>query len=245
MFDLSGKNALVTGATGGIGAAIARTLHSQGATVAISGTRAAKLEELKSTLGERVHVLPCNLASSAEAEKLVPAAEAAMGGVDILVNNAGITRDGLAMRMKDEDWAAVLDVNLTAAFRLARAAMRGMMKRRWGRIIGISSVSGIAGNAGQANYSAAKAGMIGLTKALAQELAGRNITVNCVAPGFIETAMTGVLDEKVRAAFIERIPAGRFGTSEEVAAAVLYLASTEAAYTTGHTISVNGGLAMV
>jgi 3-oxoacyl-[acyl-carrier protein] reductase len=245
MFDLTGKTALVTGATGGIGAAIARALHAQGASVGLSGTRAAVLEELKASLGERAHVLTCNLAEPAEVEKLVPAAEAAMGTLDILVNNAGITRDGLAMRMKDDDWAAVIDVNLTAGFRLARAAMRGMMKRRWGRIIGISSISGVAGNAGQANYSAAKAGMIGMTKALAQELAGRNVTVNCVAPGFIETAMTGVLDDKVRATFLARIPAGRFGTPEEIAAAVLYLASQEAAYTTGQTLHVNGGMAMI
>ncbi len=245
MFDLTGKTALVTGATGGIGAAIAKTLHAQGATVALSGTRRPVLEVLAAAMGSRAHVVPCNLADAAEVEKLVPAAEAAMGSLDILVNNAGITRDGLAMRMKDDDWAAVLDVNLTAVFRLARSAMRGMMKRRWGRIIGISSISGVVGNAGQANYSAAKAGMIGLSKALAQELSGRNITVNCVAPGFIDTAMTEVLDEKVKTAFLGRIPAGRFGTSDEIAAAVLYLASNEAAYTTGQTININGGMAMV
>lgn len=245
MFDLTGKTALVTGATGGIGAAIARTLHTQGATVTISGTRQEILDEMRASLGSRVHAIACNLANPTKVEKLVPAAEAAMGSLDILVNNAGITRDGLAMRMKDEDWAAVIDINLTAGFRLARAAMRGMMKRRWGRIIGISSISGVAGNAGQANYSAAKAGMIGMTKALAQELAARNVTVNCVAPGFIGTAMTDVLDEKVKAAFLGRIPAGRLGTSEEIAAAVLYLASQEAAYTTGQTLNVNGGMAML
>lgn len=245
MFDLTGKTALVTGATGGIGAAIARTLHTQGATVTISGTRQEVLDEMRTSLGSRVHAIGCNLANPTEVEKLVPAAEAAMGSLDILVNNAGITRDGLAMRMKDEDWAAVIDINLTAGFRLARAAMRSMMKRRWGRIIGISSISGVAGNAGQANYSAAKAGMIGMTKALAQELAARNVTVNCVAPGFIGTAMTDVLDEKIKAAFLGRIPAGRLGTSEEIAAAVLYLASQEAAYTTGQTLNVNGGMAML
>jgi 3-oxoacyl-[acyl-carrier protein] reductase len=245
MFDLTGKTALVTGATGGIGAAIAKTLHAQGATVALSGTRQMVLDELRDSLGPRAHAIACNLSDPAEVEKLVPSAEAAMGSIDILVNNAGITRDGLAMRMKDEDWAAVLDVNLTAAFRLARAAMRGMMKRRWGRIIGISSITGVTGNAGQSNYAAAKAGMIGMTKSLAQELASRNITVNCVAPGFIETAMTDVLDEKVKSVFLGRIPAARFGTAAEIAAAVLYLASPEAAYTTGQTINVNGGMAMI
>jgi 3-oxoacyl-[acyl-carrier protein] reductase len=245
MFDLTGKTALVTGATGGIGAAIAKTLHAQGATVALSGTRQMVLDELRDSLGTRAHAIACNLSDPAEVEKLVPSAEVAMGSIDILVNNAGITRDGLAMRMKDEDWAAVLDVNLTAAFRLARAAMRGMMKRRWGRIIGISSITGVTGNAGQSNYAAAKAGMIGMTKSLAQELASRNITVNCVAPGFIETAMTDVLDEKVKSVFLGRIPAARFGTAAEIAAAVLYLASPEAAYTTGQTINVNGGMAMI
>lgn len=245
MFDLTGKTALVTGATGGIGAAIAKTLHAQGATVALSGTRQKVLDELRDSLGPRAHAIACNLSDPAEVEKLVPSAEAAMGSIDILVNNAGITRDGLAMRMKDEDWAAVLDVNLTAAFRLARAAMRGMMKRRWGRIIGISSITGVTGNAGQSNYAAAKAGMIGMTKSLAQELASRNITVNCVAPGFIETAMTDVLDDKVKSVFLGRIPAARFGTADEIAAAVLYLASPEAAYTTGQTINVNGGMAMI
>jgi 3-oxoacyl-[acyl-carrier protein] reductase len=198
MFDLTGKTALVTGATGGIGAAIARVLHKAGATVAISGTRAAVLDELKAELGDRVHVIACNLSDAADVEKLVPAAEAAMGSVDILVNNAGITRDGLAMRMKDEDWNAVIDVNLTAGFRLARAAMRGMMKKRWGRIVNITSVVGVTGNPGQANYVASKAGVIGLTKSLAQELASRNVTVNAVAPGFIATPMTDVLNEKQR-----------------------------------------------
>lgn len=245
MFDLTGKTALITGATGGIGAAIARTLHKAGATVAISGTRAAVLEELKAELGSRVHVLPCNLSVAAEVEKLVPAAEAAMGSLDILVNNAGLTRDGLSMRMKDEDWATVLDVNLTANFRLSRAAMRGMMKRRWGRIISISSVVGVTGNPGQANYVASKAGVIGLTKSLAQELASRNITVNAVAPGFIATPMTDVLNDKQKEAILARVPAGRLGRPDDIAAATLYLASEEASYVTGQTLHVNGGMAMV
>ena len=245
MFDLTGKTALVTGATGGIGAAIARTLHQAGATVAISGTRGPVLEELKAELGERVHVLVCNLADSAEVEKLVPAAEAAMGVVDILVNNAGITRDGLAMRMKDNDWNAVIDVNLTASFRLCRAAMRSMMKKRWGRIVNIASVVGVTGNPGQANYVAAKAGLIGLTKSLAQELASRDVTVNAVAPGFIATPMTEVLNEKQKDGILARVPAGRLGSPEDVAAAVLYLASIEAGYVTGQTLHVNGGMAMI
>ena len=245
MFDLNGRKALVTGATGGIGAAIARALHQQGAIVAISGTRASVLEELKASLGEGAYVLACNLADPQDVEKLVPAAEAAMGSLDILVNNAGITRDGLAMRMKDEDWAAVIDVNLTAGFRLARAAMRGMMKRRHGRIIGITSVVGVTGNAGQANYAASKAGMIGMTKALAQELASRAVTVNCIAPGFIATPMTDGLNEKQKEAIIAKVPAGRLGTSDDVAAAAVYLASDEAAYVTGQTLHVNGGMAMI
>ncbi|MGE3874175.1 MAG: 3-oxoacyl-[acyl-carrier-protein] reductase [Parvibaculaceae bacterium] len=245
MFDLTGKTALVTGATGGIGAAIARVLHKQGATVAVSGTRAEVLEALKADLGERAHALAANLGKPEEVEKLVPAAEAAMGSLDILVNNAGITRDGLAMRMKDEDWAQVIDVNLTAAFRLARAAMRGMMKRRYGRIIGITSVVGVTGNAGQANYAASKAGMIGMTKALAQELASRNVTVNCIAPGFIATPMTDALNDKQKEAIVAKVPAGRLGTSDDVAAAALYLASAEAAYMTGQTLHVNGGMAML
>jgi 3-oxoacyl-[acyl-carrier protein] reductase len=246
MFDLSGKSALVTGATGGIGAAIAKFLHGAGATVALSGTRAQVLEELKSELGgERAHIVPCNLSDAADVEKLVPAAEAAMGGIDILVNNAGITRDGLAMRMKDEDWQAVLDVNLTAAFRLSRAAMRPMMKKRWGRIINITSVVGVMGNPGQANYVASKAGIIGLSKSLAAELASRNVTVNCVAPGFIATPMTDALNDKQKDAILTKVPAGRLGSAQDVAAAVLYLASEEAAYVTGQTIHVNGGMAMI
>ena len=246
MFDLTGKTALVTGATGGIGAAIAKALHKAGATVAISGTRANVLEELKAELGgERIHVLPCNLSDASAVEKLVPEAEAAMGGLDILVNNAGITKDGLAMRMKDEDWNAVLDVNLTASFRLARAAMRSMMKKRWGRIVNITSVVGVTGNPGQVNYVASKAGVIGLTKSLAQELAARSVTVNAVAPGFIATPMTDVLNEKQREAILARVPAGKLGTPEDVAAAVLFLASEEAGYVTGQTLHVNGGMAMI
>ena len=246
MFDLTGKTALITGATGGIGAAIAKALHKAGATVAISGTRAQVLEELKAELGgERVHVLACNLSDPAAVEKLVPAAEAAMGGLDILVNNAGITRDGLAMRMKDEDWSAFIDVNLTASFRLARAAMRGMMKKRWGRIVNITSVVGVTGNPGQANYVASKAGVIGLTKSLAQELAARSVTVNAVAPGFIATPMTDVLNDKQKESILGRVPAGKLGSPEDIAAAVLYLASEEAGYVTGQTLHVNGGMAMV
>ena len=245
MFDLTGKTALVTGATGGIGAAIAKALHKAGATVAVSGTRAAVLEQLKAELGGRVHVLACNLTDAADVEKLVPAAEAAMGSLDILVNNAGITKDGLAMRMKDEDWQQVIDVNLTASFRLTRAAMRGMMKKRWGRIVNITSVVGVTGNPGQANYVASKAGIIGLTKSLAQELASRNVTVNAVAPGFIATPMTEVLNDKQKEGILARVPAGRLGSPEDIAAAVLYLASEEAAYVTGQTLHVNGGMAMI
>jgi 3-oxoacyl-[acyl-carrier protein] reductase len=245
MFDLTGKTALVTGATGGIGAAIARALHKAGATVAVSGTRAPVLEALKAEMGERVHVVACNLSDAADVEKLIPAAEAAMGSVDILVNNAGITRDGLAMRMKDEDWQQVIDVNLTAGFRLARAAMRPMMKKRWGRIVNITSVVGVTGNPGQANYVASKAGIIGLTKSLAQELASRSVTVNAVAPGFIATPMTDVLNDKQKEAILTRVPAGKLGTPEDIAAAVLYLASEEAGYVTGQTLHVNGGMAMI
>ncbi len=245
MFDLTGKTALITGATGGIGASIAKVLHRAGATIAISGTRATVLEELKTSLGERTHVVACNLSDPVDVEKLVPAAEAAMGGIDILVNNAGITKDGLSMRMKDEDWASVLDVNLTASFRLCRAAMRGMMKRRWGRIVNITSVVGVTGNAGQANYAASKAAIIGLSKSLAQELASRNITVNCVAPGFIATPMTGILNDRQKESILASVPTGRLGSPGDVAAATLYLASEEAAYVTGQTLHVNGGMIMI
>ncbi|MBA4096094.1 MAG: beta-ketoacyl-ACP reductase [Rhodospirillum sp.] len=245
MFDLSGKSALVTGASGGIGGAIARALHRQGATVGLSGTRTEPLEKLKAELGERAHVVPADLGDPAAIEGLLKSADAALGGIDILINNAGLTRDNLAMRMKDEDWQMVIDVNLTAGFRLARGAMRGMMKKRWGRIIGITSVVGVTGNPGQANYAAAKAGMIGMSKSLAQEVASRNITVNCVAPGFIETQMTGALNEDQKARIMSAIPAGRLGQSDEIAAAVVYLASPEAAYVTGQTIHVNGGMAMI
>jgi 3-oxoacyl-[acyl-carrier protein] reductase len=245
MFDLTGRGALVTGASGGIGEAIARALHAQGAAVAISGTRAAVLEDLAGELASKVHVLPCDLSRREDVEALVPAAESALGHLDILVNNAGITRDNLAMRMKDEEWDSVIAVNLSAAFRLARACLRPMMKRRFGRIISISSVVGVTGNAGQANYAAAKAGMIGMTKALAQEVASRSITVNCVAPGFIETAMTGALDDRQRAQILTSVPAGRLGRPDEIAAAVVYLASDDSAYVTGHTLHVNGGMAMI
>ena len=245
MFDLTGKTALVTGATGGIGAAIARTLHGQGATVAISGTRVAVLDSLATVLGTRVHVLPCDLADAAAVAALPGEAEKAMGGIDILVNNAGLTRDNLALRMKDEDWAQVIEVNLTAGFRLARATLRGMMKRRWGRIVGITSIVGVTGNPGQVNYAASKAGMIGMSKALAQEVASRGITVNCVAPGIIATAMTDHLPEAQKDKLIAAVPAGRLGTPADVAMAVLFLASDEAAYVTGQTLHVNGGMAMI
>ncbi|WP_319773621.1 3-oxoacyl-[acyl-carrier-protein] reductase [Breoghania sp.] len=245
MFDLTGKTALVTGATGGIGEAIARTLHARGATVTLSGTRQEKLDALASDLGERVHVAAANLSSREAVDGLVPAAEAAMGGLDILVNNAGITRDNIFMRMKDEEWDQVLEVNLTSIFRITRAAIKGMMKRRYGRIIGITSIVGVTGNPGQVNYSAAKAGLIGMSKSLAREVASRNITVNTIAPGFIATAMTDELNEKQREAILQTIPAGRLGTGDEIASAALYLASTEAGYVTGQTIHVNGGMAMI
>jgi 3-oxoacyl-[acyl-carrier protein] reductase len=245
MFDLTGKRALVTGASGGIGAAIARALHAQGATVALSGTRVGPLEELAASLGDRVLVTPGNLSDAADTERLAKDAETALGGMDILVNNAGLTRDQLALRMKDDDWQSVLDVNLTAAFRLSRAALRGMMKRRWGRIIGITSIVGVTGNPGQANYAASKAGMIGMSKALAAEVGSRGITVNCVAPGFIVSAMTEVLAEDQKAKLLAGIPLGRMGEADEIAAAVVYLASAEAAYVTGQTLHVNGGMAMI
>ena len=245
MFDLTGKIALVTGASGGIGGAIARRLHGQGATVVLSGTRAEALEAVAGDLGERTHVMTCNLGDPSEADALVGRVEAEAGQLDILVNNAGLTRDGLAMRMKDEDWQQVLDVNLTAAFRLSRASLKGMMKRRWGRIIAISSIVGATGNPGQANYAASKAGLIGMSKSLAQEVATRGITVNCVAPGMIETAMTDVLNEQQRARMLAVIPMQRLGNSDEIASAVVYLASDEAAYVTGQTLHVNGGMAMI
>ncbi|MCL4156151.1 UNVERIFIED_CONTAM: hypothetical protein GTU68_064883, partial [Idotea baltica] len=235
----------VTGATGGIGEAIARVLHAQGATVSLSGTRAEKLEALAADLGERAFVTPANLSDRDAVDALLPAAEEKMGSVDILVNNAGITRDNIFMRMKDEEWDQVLEVNLTSGFRLCRAAIRGMMKRRSGRIIGITSVVGVTGNPGQVNYAAAKAGMIGMYKSLAREVASRNITVNTIAPGFIETAMTGALNDKQKESILTSVPVGRLGTSVEIASAALYLASDEAAYVTGQTMHVNGGMAMI
>lgn len=245
MFDLSGKTALVTGASGGLGQAIARALHGRGATVGLSGTRRDALDELAAELATKAHVLPCDLADKAAVEALVPMAEAAMGGVDILVNNAGVTKDNLFMRMKDEEWDSVLSVNLTAIFKLSRACLKGMLRKRYGRIIGISSVVGVTGNAGQANYAASKAGMIGMFKSLAAEVASRNVTVNCVAPGFIESPMTAVLNEKQRAAILGSVPMGRLGVGAEVASAVVYLASSDAAYVTGQTLHVNGGMAMI
>jgi 3-oxoacyl-[acyl-carrier protein] reductase len=245
MFDLTGKKALVTGATGGLGGAIAQALHGQGAIVTLSGTRAEKLETLRSELGERAHVVACDLSDAASVDGLVGKATDAMDGLDILVANAGITRDGLLMRMKDEDWDAVLKVNLESYFRLARAAMRGMMKQRWGRIIGVTSIVGVTGNPGQANYAASKAGMIGFTKAIAQEVASRGVTANCIAPGFIASPMTDALNEAQRAAILQKIPAGGLGSGADIAAAAVYLASAEAAYVTGQTLHVNGGMAMI
>ncbi len=244
MFDLGGRTALVTGASGGIGAAIARALAAQGARVGLSGTREAALEALAGEI-EGAAVLSCNLADSEAADGLVARAEKALGPLDILVSNAGVTRDGLFLRMRDEDWQTVLDINLTAGFRLARAALRGMMRRRRGRIVAVSSVVGVTGNPGQANYAASKAGVIGMTKAVAAEVAGRGVTVNCIAPGFIDTAMTQDLNDKQREAALGRVPAGRFGIPEDVAAAAVFLASDEAAYVTGHTLHVNGGMAMI
>src|SRR3954447_312953 len=244
MFALNGRKALVTGATGGIGGAIARALHAQGATVALSGTRRTALDEFAGALAERVHVVEANLSDKDSVEALVPAAEAALGGLDILVNNAGVTRDNLFLRMKDEEWEAVLAVNLTAAFRLSRAAVKGMMRRRHGRIVSIGSVVGSTGNPGQGNYAAAKAGLIGLSKALAAQVASRNITVNVVAPGFIASPMTDALTEKQHEAILGNVPMGRLGTGAEIGAAVAFLASDEAGYVTGQTIHVNGGMAM-
>ena len=245
MLDLSGKTVLVTGASGGIGGAIARALHAQGATVALSGTRRDVLDALAGELRERAHVLPCNLADAAEAEKLVPAAEEKMTKLDILVANAGVTKDNLFVQMRDEDWEQVIAVNLTATFRLARAAVKGMMRRRFGRIIAITSVVGVTGNPGQSNYTAAKAGMIGLFKSVAKEYAKRGVTANCVAPGFIATPMTDKLNDKQREAILGMVPAARLGTGADVAAAVVFLASNEAAYVTGQTLHVNGGMATI
>ncbi len=245
MFDLGGRTALVTGASGGIGGAVARALHGQGATVALSGTRVAPLEALAGELGERAHVLTCDLSDTAAVEALPKRAAEAMGSVDILVNNAGITRDQLMMRMSDADWDTVIAVNLTSVMRLSRAVLRGMMKARWGRIVNVSSVVGVTGNPGQANYAASKAAVIGMSKSLAAEVASRGITVNCVAPGFIATAMTEVLTDDQKAKIAAQIPAGRMGSSEEIAAAVAFLASAEAAYVTGQTLHVNGGMAMI
>lgn len=245
MFDLTGKTALVTGASGGIGGAIAEALHARGATIALSGTRRQPLDDLAAKLGERVHVIPANLSVAEEVEQLAKDAEAQLGSLDILVNNAGLTKDGLVMRMKDEDWQTVIDVNLTAAFRLCRAAVRGMMKRRHGRIINITSVVGVTGNPGQVNYCASKAGLIGMSKSLAQEVASRGITVNCIAPGFITSAMTDALNEEQKGRILGSIPSGRMGEVAEIAAAAVYLASAEAAYMTGQTLHVNGGMAMI
>ncbi|MCI5043822.1 MAG: 3-oxoacyl-[acyl-carrier-protein] reductase [Aquisalinus sp.] len=245
MFDLTDKTALVTGASGGIGAAIAKGLHAQGASVALSGTNEEKLSALATELGERAHVTPCNLSDLEAVDKLPSQAVEAMGGVDILVSNAGVTRDQLFMRMKEDDWDTVLKVNLTAYHRLAKAVLRGMTKKRFGRIIGITSVVGVTGNPGQANYAASKAGMIGRSKSLAQEIATRGITVNCVAPGFIGTAMTESLTDQQKEMIAQKIPAGAMGTPEDIAAAVVYLASSEAGYMTGQTLHINGGMAMI
>jgi 3-oxoacyl-[acyl-carrier protein] reductase len=245
MFDLTGKKALVTGASGGLGGAIARALHAQGANVALSGTKVAALEELAGSLGERSHVLPADLGDPAACEKLVADAEAALGQLDILVNNAGLTRDAIGVRLGDEDWQKVLDVNLTAGFRLARTALRNMMRRRWGRIIGIGSIVAHTGNPGQANYAAAKAGMVGMSKALAVEVAPRNITVNVIAPGFMVTAMTDKLNDGIKQRLLDLIPVKRMGQPADIAAAVVYLASEEASYVTGQTLHVNGGMAMI
>jgi 3-oxoacyl-[acyl-carrier protein] reductase len=245
MFDLTGRTALVTGATGPIGGSIARMLHAQGATVAISGTRREVLDQLAADLRERVHVLPCNLADAAEVETLVPRAEQAMGQLDVLVANAGVARDNLLVQLRDEDWDQVIAVDLTATFRLSRAAMRGMMRRRFGRIVAITSVVGATGNPGQANYVAAKAGIAGMIKSIAQEYAKRGVTANCVAPGFIVTPMTEKLNDKQRETILAKIPAARPGTPDDVAAAVAFLVSNEAGYVTGQTLHVNGGMAMI
>ncbi len=245
MFDLTGKTALVTGASGGIGGAVAKALHGAGATVGLSGTRTEPLEALAAELGERAHVLPCNLSDADAVNALPKQAVEAMGSLDILVNNAGITRDNLFMRMSEEEWAQVLEVNLTSTFRLCKGVLRGMMKARWGRIVNISSIVGATGNPGQGNYAASKAGMIGMSKSLAFEVASRGITVNAVAPGFIETAMTDKLNDEQKTGILGQIPSGRMGSAQEIAAAVLYLASPEAGYVTGSTLHVNGGMAML
>lgn len=245
MFDLTGKTALVTGASGGIGSDIARTLHAQGATVALSGTRKDALEALKAELGSRAHIAVCNLSDLAQVAELPKVAEGLMGGLDILVSNAGITKDNLFMRMKDDEWDQVIKVNLTATFMLARAVLKPMMKKRWGRIISITSVVGVTGNPGQGNYAATKAGLIGMSKSLAQEVASRNITVNCVAPGFIKSPMTDGLNDQQKDVIMNKIPAGRLGSGKDIGAAVAYLASEEAAYITGQTLHVNGGMAMI
>ena len=245
MFDLSGKRALVTGATGGIGESVARALHAQGASVAISGTRAEKLEALASDLKERVHVTPCNLSDLDAVDALPKQAAEAMGGVDIVVSNAGVTRDNLMMMMKPDAWDDVIKINLTAYFRLAKASLRGMTKQRFGRIIGVTSIVGVTGNAGQANYAASKAGMIGMSKSLAAEVASRNVTVNCIAPGFIATPMTDALNDQQKEAILGKIPAGAMGSPDDIAAAAVYLASDEAHYVTGQTLHVNGGMAML
>ena len=244
MFNLTGKNALITGASGGIGGSIAKSLHAQGATVGLSGTRVEPLEALAAELGERAYVLPCNLSDAEAVTELPKAAIAAMGSVDILVNNAGITRDNLFMRMSDDEWSSVLEVNLTSTMRLCKGAIRGMMKARWGRIINISSIVGSTGNPGQANYAASKAGVVGMSKSIAYEVASRGITVNCVAPGFITTAMTDKLNDDQKSGILMQVPAGRMGEADEIAAAVVFLASTEAGYMTGATLHVNGGMAM-
>ncbi|MDG1207719.1 MAG: 3-oxoacyl-[acyl-carrier-protein] reductase [Paracoccaceae bacterium] len=245
MFDLTGKNALVTGASGGIGGEIARQLHAQGASVALSGTRTEPLEALAAELGDRAHVTPCNLSDADAVDALPKQAAEAMGSVDILVNNAGLTRDNLFMRMSADEWEQVINVNLTASFRLSKGVLRGMMKARWGRIIGVTSIVGVTGNPGQGNYAASKAGMIGMTKSLAAEVASRGVTANCIAPGFIKTAMTDALNEDQHAKLLPSIPAGRMGEASEIAAAAVYLASAEAAYVTGQTLHVNGGMAMI
>jgi len=245
MFNLKGKKALVTGATGGLGAEIARALHRQGASVVLSGTRKEKLDALAKELGERAHVIPCDLSNPEETQQLISQAESALGGLDILVNNAGLTQDGLMLRMSDDQWGKVLDVNLTSCFRLSREAIKGMMKQRSGRIINITSIVGVTGNAGQANYAASKAGLIGLSKSLAAEVATRGITVNCIAPGFIESPMTAVLNEKQRENILSAIPQGAIGVPQDIAASVVYLASDEAKYVTGQTLHVNGGMTMV